>query len=318
MNHRKLAQELFISLRGTRTQGQIAKRLHTEAAKISKIENGRMDIYWINLVQMCQVSKVDLQQALQTAFSYSEKDVTNTKTLLKHFTGKVRQADLAKSLKVSPATVSRWLQDKTQPTLAEIFSIMEYSSTDFARFIYYLNPDYKKLPTIADRIKVELTASQVYFKFPWMSIFLAAIDLKEYKTNPSTEFLQKKTALTKAQIEQTIQESLKVGFLQKKGGLLVSNIDHFCIWGDDRQKKELALYNFSTVTKAIQKSYGVKSSRISSKMFSLNKAAYPIILQKYTEFFNELAVIIDQHQEDADGVYLFSAGIIDMDDITDP
>ncbi len=74
-----------------------------------------------------------------------------------------------------------------------------------------------------------------------------------------------------------------------------------------------ARYLNTRVADGIETAFGSPDIRMSWKTFSLNKKSYDKILQCYTKFFNELGTIIDDGQEEADKVYIFTMNLLDYD-----
>ncbi len=195
-----------------------------------------------------------------------------------------------------------------------MLALMDYGSIDFLRFLEILT-GHLKLPSIKNEIEQEQLRSKVFYDFPWLFALLSALDLKSYQNNPTESFLSKKSKLPLADVKRTMKALEEADLIEWTGRFWKTKFHRVNIKGSPEDIKKVGRYIYSTSAAAMQHSYGVKSSRFSWKLFSLNKQAYEKVLQKYTEFFNELGPIIDSNQEGADSIYLFSVGLINYEDV---
>lgn len=69
-------------------------------------------------------------------------------------------------------------------------------------------------------------------------------------------------------------------------------------------------------TNSVSPSYESPQMKFSWKAFNLNQKQFDKLYQKYIEFFNELGQLIDEDQTDADKVYLFTAALLDVEQLS--
>lgn len=313
MDYSKLRKELLLHLRGQLAQSQVNKKLGVNFNKMYRWESGVSHIMWPDFVDLCRILKIPLDKYLADSFSFKES-AQSTATLVQHFTGGSTLKEVADNLKVSRYTLSRWLKNISAPTLEQMFALMDFASPDFLRFLEFLTGD-QVLPSAAEEMRLYRAQVKHYFSYPWMSILLSALETKGYAKQATDEYLANKTKIPLKEIQRALPELAESGVIKWNGKRWSCDLHRVAVKSTSKDRQKMARYVFGTTFNAIQYSPGNENMRLAYKMFSLNKKAYPLMLQKFSEFFIDLGKIIDAHQEDADSVYMFSAGIIDFDEL---
>jgi len=313
MDFHKLSSEIIPALRGKRSQQQMSHLMGYTFNQVHRWETGKTRIKWNEFLHYCQLTKAPLTKSIKEAFTYFG-DLADQKKLLRHFLGPHSIATLCKELNYSPSTFSRMLNGKTEVTLDQVLQIMDFGSIDFLRFIEILCKG-APLPEITKKSEIDHKFLKLYGKYPWLSILMSALDQKIYKQNPKDEFLAAKTKIPLTQVREALKELESLDLIKKVNGAWQAQLFKISMRGDLADRKKIAQYVCATASASVESSFGNPSCRHSWKHFSLNQKNYEKMLQKYTEFFNDLGRIIDEGQEDADKIYQFSAFFVDFDEI---
>jgi transcriptional regulator with XRE-family HTH domain len=313
MEYAQLKRELLIHLRGQLAQSQVNKKLGLTFNKMYRWESGTSHIMWPDFVDFCDALKIPLKKFVKEAYSFSE-NLKLSPALVKHFVGQSTQKEISETLEISRYTLSRWLKGTSDPTLDQMFALMDYASPDFLRFLEMITQGVV-LPVAQLRINQSRLQMQHYASYPWLSILLSALEMKSYHKNPSDEYLAEKTKLPLAQIKKALKDFEKSGLVKHDGNCWRTTVHRMFLNATSEDKINIARYIYGTTLKSVDNGIGNPDMRLSWKIFSLNKKAYDQVLQRYTEFFNDLGKIIDSNQEDADNIYVFSVGIVDLDQV---
>lgn len=313
MDYSQLKKELLPHLRGQDPQSQVDKKLGVTFAKTYRWESGTTRLMWPDFISLCKTLKIPADEMLKAAFSF-HGDIKRSAPLVQHFTSTSTQKEISEVLKISRYTISRWLRGTSEPTFEQMLALMDFASPDFLHFLEMITGG-TILPAAKERIPQQRLQMKHYQSYPWLSVLLSAIDLKSYRNNPSDQFLADKTKLPLAEIQKALKEFQESGMVEWTGTHWRTSGHRMYHQGSQEDKQRILRYVFGTSLKAIDTAPGNENMQLNWKIFSLNKKAYGQILQRYTEFFNDLGKIIDANQEDADNVFLFSVGIIDYDQL---
>jgi transcriptional regulator with XRE-family HTH domain len=311
MNYQALQSDVLKALRSGRKQPLINELLGFKVNQVYRWESGRTQMSWAQFVEFCEICDSPLESSLQKCFSFFGKPL-DTANLVQHFVGSQKQTVFAKEIQTTRYTLSRWLRGLQTPNLDQMFRMMYVGSIDFFRFLEELTRN-AKLPSIQEDLKKERDHLALYDQFPWLSILLSALDLATYSKNPTIGFLSEKTKLPALQIQEALQALYEQGLLHWNGRHWETRVQRLAMRGSMDMRQKLARYSFSRTLDGVDAAFGNPAVRFSWKQFSLNQQQYEKLLQKYTEFFNELGGLVDQGQKDADKVYLFSAAFVDFD-----
>jgi len=313
MDYSQLKEELLPYLRGRVPQSEVDKKLGVNFAKTYRWESGTTHLMWADFISLCKTLKIPIDDMLKEAFTF-HGDIVRSAPLVKHFTGTSTQKEISEVLQISRYTLSRWLKGTSEPTFEQMTALMDFASPDFLRFLELITGG-AVLPTAKARITQQRLQMRHYASYPWLSVLLSALELKSYRENPSDQFLASRTKLPLGEIQEALKEFQESGIIEWTGTHWRTSVHRMYIQASREDKLRILSYVFGTSLKAIDTAAGNENIRLSWKIFSINKKAYRQILQRYTEFFNDLGKIIDANQEDADNIFLFSAAIIDYDQL---
>jgi hypothetical protein len=313
MNYKSLSAELVVAIRGHRSQGQVNQKLGFSYNRAHRWETGKVPIKWREFVSLCHVCRAPLVKALRESFSYFES-VEKSEALVRHFVGTNQLTTVSQAIGVSRFTLSRWLTGQTEPNLWQILALIYFASVDFLRFLEIITAS-ADLPTLREQFRLDRIQLDMFHKYPWLSVLLSAIDLEEYRLNPSEEWLAQKAKLPLESVKNAISDLSSAGLLLRKDGVWETALKRTALRGSLEGRKRISEYVLSQTLAASRTGFGNPMMRFSWKIFSINHDRYELILQKYTEFFNELGTIIDAGQKGADKIYLFSVGLIDYDQL---
>lgn len=313
MDFKILEKEILVALRGKASQKSINTQLKVSFNKIYRWESGRDQITWGDLVKLSKIYRAPLSEAMQECFSFYGNTL-DVSEVIGHFTANRTQSDVAKEIQISRYTLSRWLGGKTQPPLHKMLEIIFNGSADFYRFIETLTHK-SRLNSIEEAIQQDRIQVEMFFTYPFLSALLSAIDLATYQKTPSDEFLAKKAKLSLPTVQRTLRDLKEKELIFHNGKFWETRLKRTGIRGSVEDRKKIARYVLDRAKDGIETNFGTKESRYSWKLFSLNEKQYETILQKYTEFFNDIGQIIDNGQDGANKIYLFSMVLADYDDL---
>ena len=313
MEYKDLQKDLLVTIRGKHSQRKLSEKLGFEFNQVYRWESSRTLISWTDFVRFADISGPKLKRALEEAYSYFEKPADFAR-LTRHFVGKRKLSDVASEIGVSRYSLSRWLRGTHEPTLIQVLKLMYVGSVDFFRFIELLTGT-TQLPSIREQLESEQAHLSLYARFPWLSVLFSALDLDDYRKTPTMAFLGQKTRLPVALVKEAIEALHEQDLLHWNGRHWETRIKRISLRGTLESRKTMAKYVLSRALDGVDPVFGTSVARFSWKLFSLNKKQLNGLLEKYTEFFNELGTLVDQGQKGADGVYLFSATFLDFEDL---
>ena len=311
MDYHSLQKEILVHLRGERSQEKISRKLGFTFNQVYRWESGITQLRWVDFVALSEIYKVKLDSSIKDCFSYFG-DTNDSAALTRHFIAKNPQSLIATQLGVSRSNVSRWLSGSLVPSLPHMLALIDFSAPEFFRFIEMLTGTHD-LPSIQQELKLERKQSDIYFQFPWVSVLLSAIGMDEYQKSPSDEFLAQKSKLSPQIVRQTLLGLEEAQLLYNENGKWIARVHRNSVGINKEAHLRRLRFSGERNRDALEVAPGNPNMRFSGKTFSLNKAHYEKILQRYTEFFNELGTLIDAGQEDADKIYIFSMAFIDLD-----
>lgn len=311
MDYAAIQGDLLRVLRGKRTQKQISEKMGFDFNQSYRWESGRTSMSWAHFLEYCQVCHARLPAHLKSAFSFAQ-DPSETGALVRHFVAGRAQKEISEEMGISRSSLSRWMTGRQIPNLEQMLQLMHIGSIDFYRFLETLSMQ-AELPSIQKELERERAYLKLYEVYPWLSVLFSALETVGYLENPSLSYLSKKTKIPVALLKDAIGDLQAQNLLEWTGKLWKMNLFRVSIRGSIESRREMCRYVLNRAMDGANTSFGVEGTRFSWKLFSLNEKQFDLLLQKYTEFFNELGSLIDKGQEGADKVYLFSTVFADFD-----
>ena len=313
MDYISLQTDLVKILRGRRTQDYLNKKMSYQFNQVHKWETGKVRISWLEFIKLCQVGEKDLSGTMKACFSYSGS-LKNSANLVQHFTANHKKTEIVAELNISRSTLSRWLNGVLIPDAVQFFQLMHLYSSDFFFFVEELAGS-RNIPSLKAELDKEHAYLKAYEKYPWLSVLLSALDITSYRDNPTTSQLAKICKLPVSSVKEAVEDLVSAGLLVWNGKQWTAEIQKINFRGSRTGTRQVGRYVYERTLQGYPCAFGNEDMRYSWKIFSLNRTQYDVMIQKYTEFFNELGQFINKGQEntDADRVYIFSSAFIDLE-----
>lgn len=184
IDFQKMTQELVRCARGSLTQSQLDQLLDLGQKKCSKWETGVHQIRWQEFATLCDVRELQAAKALDSLFAF-RGDIQDTSQVMTALTAKYNLDQVAKTLKKSRPTLSRWLNGSIDPPLAcilHLFSmhgvLIQFFDLTFGERISM--PQIRKLEQFLDHF---LTFQAKYPEAPLLLTIMESksfLELKHY------------------------------------------------------------------------------------------------------------------------------------------
>lgn len=142
LNFKELAQELLRSLRGTKSQAYVNKKLGFTGNQVYRWEKGLRHIDWSDFVKVCRVQNVDLLKIFQVHFGYKEKSVDGA-LLVQYFVGNLPMKEAVQTTGFSRSVLTKWMKGATSPQLHHILQLIEFPNQLLLNFLREVVGTYK-------------------------------------------------------------------------------------------------------------------------------------------------------------------------------
>ncbi len=134
LNFKELAQEILRSLRGSKSQAYLNKKLGFTGNQVYRWEKGLRHIDWSDFVEVCRVQNVDLLKIFQVHFGYKEKSLKGA-LLVEYFVGNLTMKDAVQVTGFSRSVLTKWMKETTSPQLHHILQLIEFPNQLLLTFV---------------------------------------------------------------------------------------------------------------------------------------------------------------------------------------
>ena len=173
-----LARELFVVIRGRKTQAQTNQLLRRDYNKASKWETGSGSIYWRDLVALCDACGSDLKGALAEHLGF-HCDPSATQLVLKDLAAGMTPKEICFRLKCSRASWSRWAGGRTDAPLAIALHLLWVTGRLHTFLAAISNPD--SVPSIRRFHRKQVSARTVFAAYPEAAVLLCYLETKQFR-----------------------------------------------------------------------------------------------------------------------------------------
>ena len=194
LDFEKIARELLVSLRGSRSQTAWSRRLGYRSNVAYAWESGRRWPTAAELLRAAGRSGLDVPAALTQFYGHrpawlDELAVDSPAAiarLLDDLRGNTPINDLVAASGISRYSISRWLSGHTQPRLPDFLRLIEAASVRLIDLLAAL-ADPATMPTIEPIWKRLEARRRGAGQLPWTQAVLRALELTEYLALPAHE-----------------------------------------------------------------------------------------------------------------------------------
>jgi len=225
MDYERLAAELVIAVRGSRSQGALSRRAGYRSNIVRRWERGACWPTAARFLELCALRKLDVERCYTEYFRrrpgwLDEHDATSRAAVaafLRELRGKTPILELARVSGFNRYSVSRWLNGSAEPKLPEFLRLIEASSRRLLDFIATL-VDPAALPSVAARWTLLRSAREVAYGQPWSHAVLRALELEDYARAGHAQpgWLATKLGLPDTQVQQALAALLETGQIRER------------------------------------------------------------------------------------------------------
>lgn len=224
--HHDLSRELVRSLRGSRSQRQLSRRLQYTANVVYLWESGRRWPTGATFLWLAHRTGVDVGAALDRirpgAWQEGHVEPWHPQALaawMRSVQGGTPATELARRLDKSRDAVGRWLRGDAEPRLPDLLAFVEVASTRLLDFVRgFCDP--ATLPSVADRWARIEAARRLTREEPWAPAILLALELDAYQALPEHDsgWVAGRLALPRAVVDRCLGLLADAGQLRRVGG----------------------------------------------------------------------------------------------------
>jgi transcriptional regulator with XRE-family HTH domain len=154
-------------IRGDKSALALSKELGFSSNKYHRWESGHAKLYWDDFIFICKFSK-NLNQKYFRDTTLYDGDLLDVAHLFKYFVGDNFIPDFLKSIKVSKATYTKWINKESSPSVETVFKMFHYGNRTISSL----------LPTFSTKSKSEIPQSlnneeekvSLWKRYPYLSI----------------------------------------------------------------------------------------------------------------------------------------------------
>lgn len=296
-NYKTLVQQTLPILRKKQSQLTVSHLMKYKHNQVYRWESARAQIHWKDFVELCHVCKAPLKKALGDCYTY-KGSFQNTHKLLTHFLGNKTQAEISKKLKISRQRVGRLIRGQAEPTVEEVFKILDSYSAIFLAFLDRLL-EGKEPAVLSGELQRHRRQKEYFFSSPWMSLISCALILPEYDelTTHSHFWVAQKTGLSVSRVEASILEMEDLELIVKVDKKYKSNLNLFSPRGTIDQRRQGFLFWNALAFNAIKLAYAQPNVRTSWDVFNISDKGYEEIESKWAQFLASTSEIIQKEED---------------------
>lgn len=190
MDHAKLARELVRSLRGTRSQHALNRRLGFTSNVAHSWESGARCPKASDFFRLAELAHLDLAPILREFSPHGALELEgnvcsrdNLQRWLASLCHGRSHAALSKALNCNRNTVARWLSGATEPRLAEVLRLVEFATLRLIDFVARF-ADPATLPSLRRAYRDLSLQRRIAYELPWAQAVLHALELEVYRAQP--------------------------------------------------------------------------------------------------------------------------------------
>ena len=228
MDYERLAAELVIAVRGSRSQGALSRRAGYRSNIVRRWERGACWPTAARFLELCALRKLDVERCYTEYFRrrpgwLDEHDATSRAAVaafLRELRGKTPILELARVSGFNRYSVSRWLNGSAEPKLPEFLRLIEASSRRLLDFIATL-ADPSLMPSLA-RAWAELEqAREAAYSAPWSHAVLRVLELDDAAASSrDTTWIAQKLGIARVEVEASLQMLQRTGQVRSERGRL--------------------------------------------------------------------------------------------------
>jgi transcriptional regulator with XRE-family HTH domain len=320
-----IKKQFLITLRGNKSQNWMSQRLGYTYNQYGKWESNFKKLNWADFSEICNLRKVQLHTELNRIYNVTLPNkvlfggVLLSTILDNFFSGKADK--LAKFLKVSQATLRRWLQNKQDIPVETIFHALAHRPQLFLLFIYSLR--VIKIPEKFEQsLNMYLEIYSAESLFPYISGIHAFINTDEYQLSKShsDEKISSKLGLTEAQVKKGIELLLKnqaIKLENNKYRLNLSGIEQKGIPNSDLIRS-IRYWNYKSLCHLERKAKNEVSTSARSlsgyRVVAVSKDLSNKVASKLAETYSEIARMISEDDSQPEVVRVLTLNFFDLAD----
>jgi transcriptional regulator with XRE-family HTH domain len=215
-----IAAEFLRALRGKRSQTAFSRRLGYKSNVAYLWEHQRNFPTGAKALWAAGKVGIDVREALRGFFRsepawFAQVDPASPEgisALLKELQGNQRLLDLAERSGRNRFAIARWMSGRSEPSLSELFMLIECSSLRLVDFIeHFANP--KDMPSIREKWEQLQIARDLAYDAPWTQAVLRALELKSYAELPKHRlgWIAKRVGISREEEQRCLELLLKSG-----------------------------------------------------------------------------------------------------------
>jgi hypothetical protein len=314
MNCASIRRDLLVAMRGKISQSQMSQKLGYQFNQMYRWESGTTKMSWLDFLKFAKNRKVDMSMVLKKSFQYNDKP-ERYDLFVRHLVGDSKITKIAKINGTTPFRVRRWLNHVFPPDLDDVLSLINHHAHVLLVFLGFLT-DVSKITVIREELLKREAEIDLMRKYPVSGAVLRALELDEYQkfSKHQEGWISKKLGIS-LQDEVTIIERLK-------SGRLIAKKDHkyhvlsssFNPQGDIEAGIALRLYWLARTKEFVSHltSTPSRSTPVGQLVFSCSNEAKEKIVDKYSQFFNEIHTILASDHLPPEQINVLGVQLLDV------
>ncbi len=311
MDHDVLARQLVRSIRGKTTQRSLSQKLKFSHNQVYRWESGTREIKWVDFVSLAEACHKDVAAALNLLGYAGPPDATAD--LCRHLLFGQPSLQVSSRAGVSRFALSRWLNGKGAPGLADILSLISLTPliTEFVGKMV----DPSMIPEIQALHRRHSLERALTYQYPQSTAVLQCLSLRAYRA-------------LKAHKEGWIAQRIGIPIEEEKVILrMLSELElirYDRIWIPDQETRLDTRGDLQGAIKIrqywLQRELAMleglqsrpENSSMGQLVFSVSVETAKAIKQEYRGFFERVRGLIDQDRSEPESVWLLNIQLLDL------
>jgi transcriptional regulator with XRE-family HTH domain len=297
----RLAIEVLRSWRGKRSAADLSRRLGAASNQVSRWESGHAVFRWKDLMHVARGLKIPVSRRFHDNLSF-EGSPEDFRRIVGFFYGQRSLADLAKKLKISRPTLSKWMSGAASPPAYVVFEIVSRSAFSRQSLCLTLVPEDAQTEGLRSALSRDRKQTSVSLQQPWMIALLCLLTTEEFakQGDELPIFLQKNLGFRRNQIEAVLRELLARGVLDRtgpNGAYVVNEEGHVDISPQKEKLREfLSFWNHYAMTVANGPDFAPTKNKAGYTVFTVHKDDLPKAHEIFVNAFRQLNELADSRR----------------------
>jgi transcriptional regulator with XRE-family HTH domain len=300
MDWQIVSQQWLSALRGKRSQRVLSRRLGLGANAVYRWESGRCAPSAPMALRLAERTGVRVDEAIFAFLGVPERDrVTGfgfatpegVRTLLERVRGERTFLELAEATSFNRFALSRWFRGTSQPTLPQLFELLESTTHRVLDFIAAFT-DPARLPSVAQAWRIHLASRNAAFDAPWSHAVLRTLELDAYArvTAPKPGWIAERLGIAIDEEERCLRLLAESRQIKREGQHWVVDEQAVVDTGQDATRaRELRRF---WLAEALQRFDAGARGAFGYNLFTVSDKDYEALKLLYLQYFENMRNLV--------------------------